>query len=125
MKEARPANTRSLLLSALILGSSAFQALAYYHPDEGRWLSRDPIGETGGKCLYVFVKNDPMNHCDALGLLALDGQCSLICYSRSVFSVCSLDCTFWTDGLCERECPSKYEAPWERLHVAHHSPAKP
>jgi hypothetical protein len=29
----------------LILSSSAFQAHAYYHPDEGRWLSRDPIDE--------------------------------------------------------------------------------
>ena len=45
MKEAHRANTRSLLLSALVLSSSAFQAQAYYHPDEGRWISRDPIGE--------------------------------------------------------------------------------
>jgi len=71
VKEARPANTRSLLLSVLILGSSAFQALAYYHPDEGRWLSRDPIGERGGAHLYGFVSNDPINGVDYIGLLKI------------------------------------------------------
>ena len=45
MKETHPASVRSLLLSALILSSSAFQVQAYYHPEEGRWLSRDPVGE--------------------------------------------------------------------------------
>ncbi len=36
MNEARPGSIRSLLLSVLILSSSAFQTLAYYHPDEPR-----------------------------------------------------------------------------------------
>lgn len=47
MKEARPVKTRFLLLTALILSSSVFQAQAYYHPEEGRWISRDPINEQG------------------------------------------------------------------------------
>ncbi len=86
MKEARPANMRSLLLTALILSSSAFQAHAYYHPDEGRWLSRDPIAELaprvsprnalagrrhaeGGETLYGFVGNRPVDRFDVLGLV--------------------------------------------------------
>jgi len=64
MKEARPANIRSLLLSVLILSSSAFQTLAYYHPDEGRWLSRDPMEEGGGVNLYASVYNNPMFYVD-------------------------------------------------------------
>jgi hypothetical protein len=68
MKEARPASMRSLLLPALILSSSAFQAHAYYHPDEGRWLSRDPIGENGGLHLYGFVGNEVPNLVDRTGL---------------------------------------------------------
>jgi RHS repeat-associated protein len=39
----------------------------YYHPDGGRWLSRDPIGERGGD-LYGFVGNDPIGRTDIIGL---------------------------------------------------------
>jgi hypothetical protein len=41
-----------------------------YHPGTGRWLSRDPIGESGGANLYAFVENDPINQRDLLGLLS-------------------------------------------------------
>jgi RHS repeat-associated protein len=39
-----------------------------YDPDLGRWLSRDPIAEKGGPNLYAYVRNDPMNLWDVLGL---------------------------------------------------------
>ncbi|MEK9136056.1 MAG: RHS repeat-associated core domain-containing protein, partial [Bacteroidota bacterium] len=39
----------------------------YYHPDEGRWLSRDPLGEMGGTLLYSFVRNDAIGYYDARG----------------------------------------------------------
>ena len=29
----------------------------HYAPELGRWLSRDPIGESGGENLFTFVKN--------------------------------------------------------------------
>jgi RHS repeat-associated protein len=35
---------------------------------EGRWLSRDPIGEEGGENLYGFVDNDGINFFDLDGL---------------------------------------------------------
>lgn len=39
-----------------------------YNPLDGRWISRDPIGEEGGANLYCFVGNDPVNKVDLLGL---------------------------------------------------------
>jgi len=39
----------------------------YYDPATGRWPSRDPIGERGGKNLYGFVENDPTCLLDYLG----------------------------------------------------------
>jgi hypothetical protein len=40
----------------------------YYSPELGRWLSRDPIQESGGINLYGVVGNDPVNAWDYLGL---------------------------------------------------------
>ena len=39
-----------------------------YSPSLGRWISRDPIGETGGLNLYDYVGNDSVNSVDPLGL---------------------------------------------------------
>jgi RHS repeat-associated protein len=40
----------------------------YYSPELGRWISRDPIGETGGLGLYLFVQNSPILYVDLYGL---------------------------------------------------------
>ena len=52
-------------------GSSNLDLGVYraYDPDLGRWLSRDPIGETGGLNLYSYVANDPVRLTDPFGLL--------------------------------------------------------
>jgi RHS repeat-associated protein len=42
--------------------------LRWYHPDQGRFINRDPIGEQGGLNLYAFVGNDPVNNWDLLGM---------------------------------------------------------
>jgi RHS repeat-associated protein len=39
-----------------------------YDADTGRWLSRDPIGESGGLNLYGYVRNNPMSYVDPFGL---------------------------------------------------------
>ena len=39
----------------------------FYDPVMGRWLNRDPIGESGGLNLYGFVGNDPVNEIDPVG----------------------------------------------------------
>ena len=45
-----------------------YYGFRYYHPETGRWLSRDPIEERGGVNLYGMVGNDPVNRWDYLGL---------------------------------------------------------
>ena len=46
----------------------------YYDPVTGRWPSRDPIEERGGKNLYGFVGNDAIGRNDSLGLMDWDNQ---------------------------------------------------
>ena len=40
----------------------------FYNPSSGRWLSRDPQQESGGRNLYIAVANDPLGRIDRLGL---------------------------------------------------------
>ena len=40
----------------------------YYDPNNGRWLTRDPIGYDGGINLYGYVGNDPTGFLDPSGL---------------------------------------------------------
>jgi RHS repeat-associated protein len=39
-----------------------------YDPNEASWLSRDPLGEKAGLNLYDYVKDNPANKVDQLGL---------------------------------------------------------
>ena len=39
----------------------------YYNPSQGRFINRDPIGETGGNNLYGFCGNDGVDRSDFLG----------------------------------------------------------
>lgn len=39
-----------------------------YDPTSARWLSRDPIAESGGINLYQYGGNDPVLNCDDFGL---------------------------------------------------------
>jgi len=45
-----------------------YYGFRYYDPETGRWLNRDPIGEWGGRNLYLMIANDPVNLSDFLGL---------------------------------------------------------
>jgi len=55
-----------VLLGLLVWAQSAS---AFYNPQTGRWLSRDPIGVKGGLNLCVFNQNNPIDKWDYLGLL--------------------------------------------------------
>ena len=39
-----------------------------YSASQGRWLSRDPLGESAGTNLYAYCGGDPINCVDPLGL---------------------------------------------------------
>jgi len=49
----------------------------YYHPETGRWASRDPIAERGGRNLYGFVRNSPVIFTDYQGYGLNDPPSSL------------------------------------------------
>ena len=42
-------------------------AVAFYNPQMGRWMTRDPIEEKGGNNLYAFCENAPTYKYDPLG----------------------------------------------------------
>jgi len=49
----------------------------YLSPEVGRWVNRDPIKEKGGKNLYCFVRNRPVDRTDYRGLSLNDPPGSL------------------------------------------------
>jgi len=49
----------------------SYYGYRFYSPTLGRWLTRDPIGETGGVNLYEAMGNDAVNEVDPLGLWAV------------------------------------------------------
>ncbi|MEO0415726.1 MAG: RHS repeat-associated core domain-containing protein, partial [Verrucomicrobiota bacterium] len=58
----------------------SYYGFRYYRPEQGRWASRDPIGERGGTNLYGFVGNDGVGAVDILGLQEVDSFKDLIDY---------------------------------------------
>ena len=54
----------------------AYYGYRYYAPDNGRFINRDPIEESGGYNIYSIVLNDPIYWIDLLGLdsLVFDGK---------------------------------------------------
>jgi hypothetical protein len=57
------------LLVSLLLADAA---VAYYSPNLGRWIKRDPIEEEGGMNLYGFVENEPLGGVDPVGLWKIE-----------------------------------------------------
>lgn len=58
------------IIGAVLLVWLVFAPLAqaYYNPSAGRWLSRDPIEERGGRNLTGFLGNAPVIKIDSKGL---------------------------------------------------------
>ena len=53
------------LIAWLLLPETAH---CFYNSSTGRWLNRDPIGESGGDNVYEFAGNASISHVDSLGL---------------------------------------------------------
>lgn len=47
-----------------------FMRARYYDPDVGRFITKDPIGFTGGVNLYGYAGNNPYTYIDPVGLCA-------------------------------------------------------
>lgn len=63
------------MLIALFTGVGfTVSTFGYYNPTTGRWLSRDPVEESGGKNLYGFVHNDATGRVDPNGLEFYESQ---------------------------------------------------
>jgi hypothetical protein len=61
-------NSMNTMAAALIWLAAAQTGWCFYNPSTGRWLSRDPIGESGGLNLYAFANNDSLQRIDVTGL---------------------------------------------------------
>lgn len=76
----------SLITILFIVIGFAELAQAYYNPETGSFLSRDPIEERGGENLYGFVRNDGVNNWDLLGLKLEQGdQITVKCNTTAGF----------------------------------------
>jgi len=56
-----------LVLVVCLFSILTNDAFAFYNPQAGHWLSRDPIAEKGGMNLYAAVENEPVNFIDPVG----------------------------------------------------------
>jgi RHS repeat-associated protein len=75
--------------------------LTKYRPFDcitGRWLSRDPSGESVGFNLYAYVGNNPLNRIDHLGLV--DSNCQ---------DLCRLACNWSTSSGCIAKCMMEHK----------------
>lgn len=57
----------------------------YYNPKEGKWISRDPIGESKSLNIYVTADNNPLTYIDHLGLYAV------LCFSYAEGKITGFD----------------------------------
>lgn len=55
------------ILVVCLFSFTAHEALAFYNPETGRWLNRDPIEEKGGPNVYNFVANSSIAFIDPFG----------------------------------------------------------
>jgi hypothetical protein len=77
-------------LVLLSLAASLQTTLGYYDPAAQRWITRDPIQESGGQNLNAFVANQPTGLLDGTGLSAVvpivGGPCLCLCKVKCTMS---------------------------------------
>ena len=84
-----------------------YYGLRYLKTATGGWLSRDPIGESGGENLYGNCRNDIVNYVDWLGLWKIErnGQARAMAYAeegdtiRKLAGIIRLNASEWKKWL--------------------------
>ena len=89
----------------------------YYDPNTGRWPSRDPIEERGGKNLYGFVGNDGVEQFDYLGLESppsvandannLEHKNEIESIANELSKMCSSPCSQRCSSMDENKCKTE------------------
>jgi uncharacterized protein RhaS with RHS repeats len=69
-------HTSGVLITLLALFTTVQVTSAYYDPSLQRWVNIDPGHEGGGNNLYAFVRGDPQNQIDYLGLRSCKEICA-------------------------------------------------
>ena len=92
-----------------------YYGFRYYDPVTGRWLNRDPLGESGGLNVYSFVNNKSTDRYDYLGLYPccgdqkvdfyLEGCCDGKIYKRG-YERCCGGKTIYKKSRFSKECCS-------------------
>jgi len=115
------------LASLLLIALAEMPASAFYNPNTGRWLNRDPIGENGGHNLHCIAANNPVGKHDLLGLSTCDcrvediGLADIQPYSDAdsltlneghKFRVV-IKLTYSTGGSIGRDCKLKWIETWD------------
>lgn len=139
---------RATAIAALLLSLLVGQkAQAFYSPSSGRWLSRDPIGETGFRLAntramtpmrrlaidfneFCFLGNNSQSHCDMLGLAKtpIKSCCNGLGLPHSHFPDCETACAkarsewyfYITPGgvMCNGDKACPCLAPYPRIGYA-------
>ncbi|MBK9989190.1 MAG: hypothetical protein IPP19_00240 [Verrucomicrobia bacterium] len=113
------------IFALLLLVVNHAHAMRWYSPNTGHWLSRDPIEEKGGVCLYGMVDNDPVNFVDAIGLKKLtktEGEAAIRRGLSLLETACDAGCkddgkTCCTPDQCKTESKALIDAlvaAWNR-----------
>jgi len=81
-----------------------YYGLRYYQPETGRWVSRDPIGEKGGRNEYCCCLNRCVDRHDVLGLFSSEAchqkaQSYADAYAQNFGSYANWTCHFSADSV--------------------------
>jgi RHS repeat-associated protein len=73
------------------------RGLRFYSSGIGRWVNRDPIGETDGRNVFAFVANDPVGVLDLLGetLIVIDPDAPVLTYSTRMIDADPCGAFMW------------------------------
>ena len=78
----------------------------YYSSDQGRFISRDPIGYHDGMGLYAYVHNNPIDITDPTGTISSIGNWHKNCLKLTDKKKrCKCHCVYAVnDQLCQNNC---------------------